>query len=153
MRDKTKRASVVSGNPFSTGHGRSKSFNTAAPEPPREIIQPAPPPPPAFKSKKPDHLGERMLRGDFMMDWSICRSTASCTSIRLSYTSSEIQGYGMVSSFEGWNCIDWFVLLTLSGVIFLLIEVCSAVKRLWLYWTELVAKAAMVWKILLKMSR
>lgn len=68
MRDKNKRASVASGNPFSTGHNRSRSFNTTtAPEPPREIIQPVAPPP-AFKTKKPDHLGERMLRGDFMMD-------------------------------------------------------------------------------------
>jgi hypothetical protein len=37
----------------------------AAPEPPKDMPKPAPVP---QKFKKPDHLGERMLRGDFMMD-------------------------------------------------------------------------------------
>lgn len=71
MRDRNKRASIGS-NPFSPGHGRSKSFNAPAAEPPREMpTQPPPAPaarPPGAKIKKPDHLGERMLRGEFMMD-------------------------------------------------------------------------------------
>ena len=69
MRDKNKRASLTPANAFSGGHTRSKSVNAAAAEPPREIIAPPPVPAPvSMKNKKPDHLGERMLRGDFMMD-------------------------------------------------------------------------------------
>jgi len=37
------------------------------PEPPKEVPKPAPAPAPS-RFKKPDHLGERMLRGEFMMD-------------------------------------------------------------------------------------
>jgi hypothetical protein len=38
---------------------------TAAPEPPKEMPKLVSPP---ARLKKPDHMGERMLRGDFMMD-------------------------------------------------------------------------------------
>jgi len=70
MRDRNKRPSF-SGAPPGSGHNRSKSFNVSAPEPPKEMPKLAPVPAPApapLRSKKPDHLGERMLRGDFMMD-------------------------------------------------------------------------------------
>lgn len=71
MIDRNKRSSIGS-TPFAAGHGRSKSFNAPATEPPKEIPTVPPPAPPArplgAKIKKPDHLGERMLRGEFMMD-------------------------------------------------------------------------------------
>jgi len=67
LRDKTKRSpSFSSGTaPFASGVTRNRSSSTTAPEPPKEI--PKPPPTPT-RMKKPDHLGERMLRGEFMMD-------------------------------------------------------------------------------------
>lgn len=67
MRDRTKRPSVAATNAFTPSHSRSKSMNATAPEPPKEMPKPVPAPA-AIRSKKPDHLGERMLRGDFMMD-------------------------------------------------------------------------------------
>ncbi|KAK5090576.1 hypothetical protein LTR05_000750 [Lithohypha guttulata] len=67
---KNKRASISAGNPFSPAHNRSKSFNVPQPPPPpKEVGLSSPPPAPSvLRSKKPDHLGERMLRGEFMMD-------------------------------------------------------------------------------------
>ena len=58
MRDKAGRApSGTFGSPGSTKHGRAATVATV--EPPKTT-----PPQPT----KPDVLGERMLRGDFMMD-------------------------------------------------------------------------------------
>ena len=63
LRDRTKRSpSFSAGNPLAT---RARAPSIPAAEPPKEIPKPAPAP---VKMKKPDHLGERMLRGDFMMD-------------------------------------------------------------------------------------
>jgi len=68
LRDRTKRSpSFSSKNPFSFGHTRSSSTTAVAPEPPKEMPK-SPEPAPTSRMKKPDHLGERMLRGDFMMD-------------------------------------------------------------------------------------
>ncbi|KPI45691.1 uncharacterized protein AB675_771 [Cyphellophora attinorum] len=69
MRDRTKRSPSFSSsvNPFATNNNRMRSTSTTAPEPPKEMpkaVEPVAPP----KMRKPDHLGERMLRGDFMMD-------------------------------------------------------------------------------------
>lgn len=53
------------------GHNRSRSVNAAQSaqvEPPQEMPKVAPPVSPPTRLKKPDHLGERMLRGEFMMD-------------------------------------------------------------------------------------
>lgn len=68
MRDKNKRSSISGANPFGANHSRSKSFTAPAPQPPKEMPQPARVASPPARAKKPDHLGERMLRGDFMMD-------------------------------------------------------------------------------------
>jgi hypothetical protein len=67
LRDKTKRSPSFSSsaNPFASNPTRNRSASIAAVEPPKEIPKPAPVP---QKFKKPDHLGERMLRGEFMMD-------------------------------------------------------------------------------------
>ena len=67
LRDKTKRSPSFpsAANPFASNPARNRSASVAAPEPPKEMPKPAPAP---QKLKKPDHLGERMLRGDFMMD-------------------------------------------------------------------------------------
>ena len=63
LRDRTKRSPSFSGsNAFAA---RTRAPSNPAPEPPKEIPKPVPTP---TKMKKPDHLGERMLRGDFMMD-------------------------------------------------------------------------------------
>jgi hypothetical protein len=73
FRDKTKRSPSFpsSANPFTSNPARNRSASTSAsvnaPEPPKEVPKPAPAPAPQ-KFKKPDHLGERMLRGEFMMD-------------------------------------------------------------------------------------
>jgi len=73
FRDKTKRSPSFSSsvNPFASNPARNRSASTnasiSAPEPPKEMPKPAPAPTPQ-KFKKPDHLGERMLRGEFMMD-------------------------------------------------------------------------------------
>lgn len=71
FRDKTKRSPSFSSsaNPFVSNPARNRSASTSAsaPEPPKEVPKPAPAPAPS-KFKKPDHLGERMLRGEFMMD-------------------------------------------------------------------------------------
>ncbi|OCT46737.1 hypothetical protein CLCR_02062 [Cladophialophora carrionii] len=69
IRDRTKRSpSFSSGNPFHQGGAaRPRSASISNPEPPKEIPKPIESPP-ARMMRKPDHLGERMLRGDFMMD-------------------------------------------------------------------------------------
>jgi hypothetical protein len=68
LRDNTKKRSPSfssSGNPFASRvQGRSVSSG-AIMEPPQEMPKPVVMP---AKMQKPDHLGERMLRGDFMMD-------------------------------------------------------------------------------------
>lgn len=67
LRDRTKRSpSFSSGNPFASNAVRPKAASVAVPEPPKEMPKPAEPM--MSRMKKPDHLGERMLRGDFMMD-------------------------------------------------------------------------------------
>ena len=63
LRDRTKRSPSFSAGSPMTARPRAPSIPVA--EPPKEIPKPAPTP---VKMKKPDHLGERMLRGDFMMD-------------------------------------------------------------------------------------
>lgn len=68
LRDRSKRSpSFSSGNPFNQGIGRPRSASISNPEPPKELPKPIESPPTRM-IKKPDHLGERMLRGDFMMD-------------------------------------------------------------------------------------
>ncbi|KAL6250363.1 hypothetical protein RBB50_002665 [Rhinocladiella similis] len=68
LRDRSRRSpSFSSGNPFAQGASRPRSASISNPEPPKEIPKAVEPPAPA-RMKKPDHLGERMLRGDFMMD-------------------------------------------------------------------------------------
>ena len=68
LRDNTKKRSPSfssSANPFASRvQGRSVSSG-AITEPPKEMPKPVVVP---LRSQKPDHLGERMLRGDFMMD-------------------------------------------------------------------------------------
>ena len=66
LRDRTKRSPSFSGNPFSSNTTKPRTTTAAAPEPPKEMPKPAEPV--MSRMKKPDHLGERMLRGDFMMD-------------------------------------------------------------------------------------
>jgi len=67
LRDRSKRSpSFSSGSPFGQGGARPRAISTSNPEPPKEIPKPIEAPP--ARMKKPDHLGERMLRGDFMMD-------------------------------------------------------------------------------------
>jgi hypothetical protein len=67
LRDKTKRSPSFSStvNPFAGGLARNRSVSGGTTEPPKEMPKPAAPPP---QMKKPDHMGERMLRGDFMID-------------------------------------------------------------------------------------
>ncbi|KIW30564.1 hypothetical protein, variant [Cladophialophora immunda] len=68
LRDRSRRSpSFSSGNPFNQGTTRPRSASISNPEPPKEISKPVEPPH-AKLMKKPDALGERMLRGDFMMD-------------------------------------------------------------------------------------
>ena len=58
--------SFSSANLFTSNPARNRSSTSiTTPEPPKEMPKPAPAP---QKFKIPDHLGERMLRGDFMMD-------------------------------------------------------------------------------------
>lgn len=68
LRDNTKKRSPSfssSSNPFASRvQGRSVSSG-ATMEPPKEMPKPVVVP---ARMQKPDHLGERMLRGDFMMD-------------------------------------------------------------------------------------
>jgi hypothetical protein len=66
LRDRTKRQSSVSGGgkPFSV---RPRATSVATEEPPKEMPR-AHAPPVTARLGKPDQLGERMLRGDFMMD-------------------------------------------------------------------------------------
>ncbi|KIW42726.1 hypothetical protein, variant 1 [Exophiala oligosperma] len=68
LRDRSRRSpSFSSGNPFAQGATRPRSASISNPEPPKEFPKAVEPPAPT-RMKKPDHLGERMLRGDFMMD-------------------------------------------------------------------------------------
>ena len=72
LRDRSKRSpSFTSGNPFASNSNRPRATSSGASD------APPPPPPqempktvetPRSRMRKPDHLGERMLRGDFMMD-------------------------------------------------------------------------------------
>jgi hypothetical protein len=65
LRDRTKRQSSVSGGkPFAV---RPRATSIATEEPPKEMPR-AHAPPVTARLGKPDQLGERMLRGDFMMD-------------------------------------------------------------------------------------
>ena len=68
LRDRTKRSpSFTSGNPFANRPRATSSGATdAPPAPPQEM--PKAVETPKSRMRKPDHLGERMLRGDFMMD-------------------------------------------------------------------------------------
>jgi hypothetical protein len=67
LRDRTKRSpSFSSANPFTGNAMKPRTTSTSPAEPPKEMPKPAEPLP--ITKKKPDHLGERMLRGDFMMD-------------------------------------------------------------------------------------
>ncbi|RMZ80769.1 hypothetical protein DV738_g2661, partial [Chaetothyriales sp. CBS 135597] len=67
LRDRTKRTpSFSSGNPFVGGINKPRSTSATFGSPPKEMpkatdVQP-------LRTKKPDQLGERMLRGEFMMD-------------------------------------------------------------------------------------
>jgi hypothetical protein len=67
LRDKTKRSTSFSStvNPFAGGPARNRSVSGGTTAPPKEMPKPAAPPP---QMKQPDHMGERMLRGDFMID-------------------------------------------------------------------------------------
>lgn len=67
LRDRTKRSPSFSSSakPFAPTTNRSRAASTTATEPPKEMPKPVATP---SKMKKPDHMGERMLRGDFMMD-------------------------------------------------------------------------------------
>lgn len=66
MRDSSKRSpSFSTGNPFASNGTRPRATSISNPEPPKEISKPVEQP---LRMRKPDHLGERMLRGDFMMD-------------------------------------------------------------------------------------
>ncbi|EXJ81293.1 hypothetical protein A1O3_07583 [Capronia epimyces CBS 606.96] len=67
IRDRSRRSpSFSSGNPFAHGPSRPRAASISHTEPPKEIVKPVETTP--QRLKKPDHLGERMLRGDFMMD-------------------------------------------------------------------------------------
>ncbi|EHY52423.1 hypothetical protein HRR83_009243 [Exophiala dermatitidis] len=69
IRERSRRSpSFSSGNPLALGQQRPRAASISNPEPPKEIVRPVEPPPAPQRLKKPDHLGERMLRGDFMMD-------------------------------------------------------------------------------------
>lgn len=69
MLDSTRKPSTTSSNPFATTHSRTRSVNMNSPvEPPKEMPKTPTVTSPTPRLKKPDHLGERMLRGDFMMD-------------------------------------------------------------------------------------
>lgn len=69
MRDRTRRQPSISasgGNPF---QHRARAASIATMEPPKDMPMPKQQSPPmTAKLGKPDQLGERMLRGDFMMD-------------------------------------------------------------------------------------
>lgn len=68
LRDRSRRSpSFSSGNPFTQGGSRPRAVSNSNPEPPKEILKAVEPPAPV-RMKRPDHLGERMLRGEFMMD-------------------------------------------------------------------------------------
>lgn len=66
LRDRTKRQPSISAsnNPF---QNRPRAASTTTVEPPKEMPKPQSIPVTA-RLGKPDQLGERMLRGDFMMD-------------------------------------------------------------------------------------
>lgn len=66
LRDRTKRQPSISasGNPL---QHRQRAASITAVEPPKEMPKPQSPPLTA-KLGKPDPIGERMLRGDFLMD-------------------------------------------------------------------------------------
>lgn len=66
LRDRTRRQPSVSasGNPF---QARQRATSISTMEPPKEMPK-AHSPPVTARLGKPDPLGERMLRGDFMMD-------------------------------------------------------------------------------------
>lgn len=66
LRDRTKRQPSISGggNPFQQ---RQRATSITTVDPPKEMPKPHSPPV-AAKLAKPDQMGERMLRGDFMMD-------------------------------------------------------------------------------------
>lgn len=69
MLDSTRKPSITTGNPFTNTHNRTRSMNVTSPvEPPKEMPKTPTVASPTPRLKKPDHLGERMLRGDFMMD-------------------------------------------------------------------------------------
>lgn len=67
LRDRTKRQpSIPAGaKPFQP---RPRAASVTTMEPPKEMPKPHSPPVTARLGGKPDQLGERMLRGDFMMD-------------------------------------------------------------------------------------
>jgi hypothetical protein len=66
LRDRTRRQPSISAtnNPFQT---RPRAASVTTTEPPKEMPK-AHSPPVTARLGKPDQLGERMLRGDFMMD-------------------------------------------------------------------------------------
>ncbi|RMD44252.1 hypothetical protein DV735_g829, partial [Chaetothyriales sp. CBS 134920] len=67
LRDRTKRTpSFSSGNPFAAGASKPRSTSASFGAPPKEMPKAAEGQP--MRMKKPDQLGERMLRGEFMMD-------------------------------------------------------------------------------------
>ncbi|KAI1622279.1 hypothetical protein EDD37DRAFT_467255 [Exophiala viscosa] len=69
LRDRSRRSpSFSSGNPFTQGANRPRGASITNPEPLKEITKPVESMSTPVRMKKPDHLGERMLRGDFMMD-------------------------------------------------------------------------------------
>jgi hypothetical protein len=54
--------------PTSPTHARAKSFSDMPSPPSASIPAPAPAPQPSALRRKPDAVGERILRGDFYMD-------------------------------------------------------------------------------------
>ncbi|RMZ92644.1 hypothetical protein DV736_g104, partial [Chaetothyriales sp. CBS 134916] len=67
LRDRTKRSpSFSSGNPFAANANKLRPTSASFAGPPKEMPKPAEGQP--LRMKKPDQLGERMLRGEFMMD-------------------------------------------------------------------------------------
>ncbi|KAI1614164.1 hypothetical protein EDD36DRAFT_464014 [Exophiala viscosa] len=69
LRDRSRRSpSFSSGNPFTQGANRPRGASITNPEPLKETTKPVESMSTPVRMKKPDHLGERMLRGDFMMD-------------------------------------------------------------------------------------
>ncbi|RMZ82017.1 hypothetical protein DV737_g2276, partial [Chaetothyriales sp. CBS 132003] len=67
LRDRTKRSpSFSSGNPFAANANKPRPTSVSFASPPKEM--PKASEGQALRMKKPDQLGERMLRGEFMMD-------------------------------------------------------------------------------------